>query len=246
MREEKIIVDILKQADNWDSLKKELEKFNTVESNETKKSTQAGKLFEFFAKYYFLTEPTQKINYKNVWLYNEVPPSILDKLKLPYKDYGIDLILQDTHDKFAAVQCKFKNDETLELNWTKDKLGNAFGLAKNCDRLIIFTNASSVTNVAKKLTSSYEQICYDSLSDISSETFNDLLEVANGNSPKPHQKKRPREHQVKAIDAVINHLKENDRCQLILPCGAGKTLTALWIKEEIKAIKTLEIGRAHV
>jgi len=239
MREEKIIVDILKRADNWDSLKKELEKFNTVESNETKKSTQAGKLFEFFAKYYFLTEPTQKINYKNVWLYNDVPPSILDKLKLPYKDYGIDLILQDTHDRFAAVQCKFKNDETLELNWTKDKLGNAFGLAKNCDRLIIFTNASSVTNVAKKLTSSYEQICYDSLSDISSETFNDLLEVANGNSPKPHQKKRPKEHQVKAIDAVINHLKENDRCQLILPCGAGKTLTALWIKEEIKATKTL-------
>lgn len=239
MREEKIIVDILKKADDWDSLKKELERFNTVESNETKKSTQAGKLFEFFAKYYFLTEPTQKINYKNVWLYNEVPPSILDRLKLPYKDYGIDLILQDNHDKFAAVQCKFKNDETLELNWTKDKLGNAFGLAKNCDRLIIFTNASSVTNVAKKLTSSYEQICYDSLSEISSETFNDLLEVANGNSPKPHQKKRPKEHQVKAIDAVINHLKENDRCQLILPCGAGKTLTALWIKEEIKAIKTL-------
>lgn len=239
MKEEKIIVDLLKKTNDWDSLKKELEKFNTVESSETRKNTQAGKLFELFTKYYFLTEPTQKINYKNVWLYNEVPPSILDRLKLPYKDYGIDLILQDKHDKFAAVQCKFKNDEALELNWTKDKLGNAFGLAKNCDRLIIFTNASSITNVAKKLTNSYEQICYDSLSEISSETFNDLLEVANGNSPKQHQRKRPREHQVKAINAVLNHLKENDRCQLILPCGAGKTLTALWIKEEIKAKKTL-------
>lgn len=239
MKEEKIIVDLLKKTSDWDSLKKELERFNTVESSETRKNTQAGKLFELFTKYYFLTEPTQKINYKNVWLYNEVPPSILDRLKLPYKDYGIDLILQDKHDKFAAVQCKFKNDETSELNWTKDKLGNAFGLAKNCDRLIIFTNAINVTNVAKKLTSSYEQVCYDSLSEISSETFSDLLEVANGNSPKPHQKKRPKEHQVKAIDAVLNHLKENDRCQLILPCGAGKSLTALWIKEEIKAIKTL-------
>lgn len=239
MKEEKIIVDILKRTNDWDSLKGELEKFNTSESADTRKNTLAGKLFELFAKYYFLTEPTQKINYKNVWLYNEVPPSILDKLKLPQKDYGIDLILQDAHDKFAAVQCKFKNDESLELNWTKDKLGNAFGLAKNCDRVIIFTNASSVTNVAKKLTSSYEQICYDSLSEISSETFDDLLEVANGNAPKPHQKKKPKEHQVKAINAVINHLKENDRCQLILPCGAGKTLTALWIKEEIKATKTL-------
>jgi len=239
MKDEKIIVDILKRTNDWDSLKGELEKFNTSESADTRKNTQAGKLFELFAKYYFLTEPTQKINYKNVWLYSEVPPSILDKLKLPQKDYGIDLILQDTHDKFAAVQCKFKNDELLELNWTKDKLGNAFGLAKNCDRLIIFTNASSITNVAKKLTSSYEQICYDSLSEITPETFGDLLEVANGHAPKPHQKKRPKEHQVKAINAVINHLKENDRCQLILPCGAGKTLTALWIKEEIKAAKTL-------
>lgn len=239
MRGERTIADILAKADDWDSLKKELEKYNTIETSETKKSTQAGKLFELFAKYYFLTEPTQKINYKNVWLYNEVPPSVLDKLKLPYKDYGIDLILQDTHNRYAAVQCKFKNDETLELNWTKDKLGNAFGLAKNCHRLIIFTNTTSVTNVAKRLTNSFEQICYDSLSEINSETFRDLFEVANGNTPKPHQKKSPKEHQTQAIQAVLNHLKENDRCQLILPCGAGKTLTALWIKEDIKARKTL-------
>lgn len=239
MREEKIIVDILAKADNWDTFKKELEKYNTIETSETRKSTQAGKLFEYFAKYYFQTEPTQKINYKNVWLYNEVPPSILDKLKLPYKDYGIDLLLQDTHDRFAAVQCKFKNDETLELNWTKDKLGNAFGLAKNCHRVIIFTNASSVTNVAKNLTNSYEQICNDSLNEISSETFHNLLEIANGHAPKSHPKKSPKEHQTRAIQAVLNHLKENSRCQLILPCGAGKTLTALWIKENIKAKKTL-------
>lgn len=79
MKEEKIIVDILKRTNDWDSLKGELEKFNTSESADTRKNTLAGKLFELFAKYYFQTEPTQKINYQNVWLYNEVPPSILDK-----------------------------------------------------------------------------------------------------------------------------------------------------------------------
>jgi superfamily II DNA or RNA helicase len=239
MRETKILADLLDISSDWDSLKKELEKYNTVESSETKKKTQAGKLFEYFSKYYFQTEPTQKINYKNVWLYDDVPPSILDKLKLPYKDYGIDLILQDVHNKFTAVQCKFKNDETSELSWTKDKLGNAFGLAKNCDRLLIFTNASNVTQVAKKLSNSYEQICYDSLSEITTETFEDIRLVAKGQAPKPQTKKTPKKHQEAAIDKVTKHLEANSRCQLILPCGAGKTLTALWIKEKINSKKTL-------
>lgn len=239
MRETKILADLLDITNDWDSLKKELEKYNTVESNETKKKTQAGKLFEYFAKYYFLTEPTQKINYKYVWLYNEVPPSILEKLELPYKDYGIDLILLDNYDNFVAVQCKFKNDESSIISWSKDKLGNAFGLASNCEKVIVFTNAADVIDIAKSRKTSYEQICYPNLVEISEETFKDLKLVATGQKPSPHQKKTPRSHQERAISAVVTHLDNFDRCQLILPCGAGKTLTALWIKENLKAKKTL-------
>jgi superfamily II DNA or RNA helicase len=41
---------------------------------------------------------------------------------------------------------------------------------------------------------------------------------------------RPREDQALATDNVHQGFKQNDRGQLILPCGTGKTLTGLWIK----------------
>lgn len=53
--------------------------------------------------------------------------------------------------------------------------------------------------------------------------------------------KAPRDYQRDAIDAVIEGFKLFDRGQLILPCGAGKTLTSLWITQEIGANKALVV-----
>ena len=44
----------------------------------------------------------------------------------------------------------------------------------------------------------------------------------------------PRKHQQKAIQLALNYYKNNNRGKLILPCGTGKTLTALWIKEALE------------
>ncbi len=49
----------------------------------------------------------------------------------------------------------------------------------------------------------------------------------------------PKPYQNTAIDKVTEGFKEHDRGQLILPCGTGKTETALWIKEKLKPKKTL-------
>ena len=48
---------------------------------------------------------------------------------------------------------------------------------------------------------------------------------------------RPRPDQREAINEVLNGFQNGaDRGQLILPCGTGKTLTSLWIKEGMKNI----------
>jgi superfamily II DNA or RNA helicase len=52
-------------------------------------------------------------------------------------------------------------------------------------------------------------------------------------------KKEPRDDQLKAMQAVIDGFKQRDRGQLILPCGAGKTLVSLWIKEALNTRHTL-------
>ena len=52
-------------------------------------------------------------------------------------------------------------------------------------------------------------------------------------------KTTPRLHQEEAIHGVLKGLKKQDRGQLIMPCGTGKTLTSIWIRERIKAGRTL-------
>lgn len=57
-----------------------------------------------------------------------------------------------------------------------------------------------------------------------------------GESPK---RKRPRAHQTQAIRAVLKGFAASNRGQLIMACGTGKTLTALFIAERLEAKRTL-------
>ncbi|OFY91810.1 MAG: hypothetical protein A2236_03070 [Bacteroidetes bacterium RIFOXYA2_FULL_33_7] len=237
-KENQILIELLNGVENWSDLKVKLEKYNTSQTENTTKKTQAGKIFEVFTKYYLQTDPRQSDLYKTVWLYNEISLEISKKLSLPPIDHGIDLLLVDKDDNYYAVQCKFTNDETKTLSWRGDKIAHVFGLGTNCHKIIVFTNASGTADVAKAF-QKFEQIAFDELNSIEPAVFRNILELANGNQPKELKKHSPKEHQKDAIDKVIQHFEENDRGQLILPCGAGKTVTALWIKEVMKPKTTL-------
>lgn len=238
-QENQILIELLNEVKGWSDLKPKLEQFNTVKTSKTKKKTIAGKLFEVFTKYYYQTDPEKTDLYENVWLYEEIPIDIRTKLKLPSVDHGIDLLLQDVNENFIAVQCKFKNDETKSLSWTGDKIANVFALGTNCHKVIVFTNASDITSVAKSFTEKFELFASNDLYELPSDFFESILVRAKGNQPKELEKYTPREHQKIAIKKVVDHFSENDKGQLILPCGAGKSLTALWIKERLKSRTTL-------
>jgi superfamily II DNA or RNA helicase len=238
-KENQILIELLNGVENWSDLKAKLEKYNTSQTENTSKKTQAGKIFEVFTKYYLQTDPKKTELYKNVWLYNEVSTVIREELRLPSIDHGIDLLLRDFDNNFHAVQCKFKNDETKSLSWSGDKIANVFALGTNCHKIIVFTNASDTTSVAKAFEQKFEQIAFDELNSIESQIFSNILEIARGNQPKELKKHSPKEHQKEAIEKVVQHFANNDRGQLILPCGAGKTVTALWIKEYLQPKTTL-------
>jgi predicted helicase len=68
-----------------------------------------------------------------------------------------------------------------------------------------------------------------------------MYAIMCGTVPKPRPKILPRDDQNIAIRNVIDGFSNSDRGQLILPCGTGKTLMALWIKEAMKSIHTLFI-----
>ena len=58
-------------------------------------------------------------------------------------------------------------------------------------------------------------------------------ELATGGIAK---KATPRPHQVKAIEETSSGLV--DRGQMIMACGTGKTLTALWMAEKLESKRT--------
>lgn len=238
---EKILSELLKDVQSWSDLKPKLSKFNTSSTDITNKTTRAGKLFEYFTKLCFLydREFAEEYNFKEIFLYEEIPTELKEKLNLPKVEHGIDLLIIDNEEKVIAIQCKFKNDETVKLNWNSDKLGNFFGFARNANLHCVFSNSSDITQVAQNLTENFKFFSYSHLQNISSETFEKMRNALIGNPIKEIKKPKPHDYQTEAIEAVVNHFKDNERGQLILPCGAGKTLTSLWIKEKLESTNTL-------
>mgnify|MGYP002856588043 FL=1 len=234
------LINLLQDISDWESLKRKLEdSYNTSLQKDGNKSTLAGKLFEYFAKYYFICHPLYQNEFNNVWLFDEIPLDVKKSLNINHIDHGIDLVLKDKNNSYIAVQCKFKNDENSKLGWSKDKLGNLFGFASSIDKLIIFSNASEIDDVSKTRT---DNLCFLSIKDLlelDADFFNNIREYLQNNTRISYKKVKPFAYQTKIINTVSTYFSAHDRGKLILPCGTGKTLISLWIKESLDVHLTL-------
>lgn len=237
----KILTELIKDKSTWRELKPELSKYNVHSTDIAKKDTRAGKIFEVFTKFYFLVSPTEKDNFKNVWLFEEIPFEVRNKLNLGNQDYGVDLVLQDIEDQYFVVQCKYKNDESSKLNWSADKLANLFAFCPNANGYIVFSNVIDLDNVSKTRHDNFTFYGVANLNEIEKETFNFIYGLLTQNQLSERKLYYPLPHQEIAINECTKWFTEGEesRGQLILPCGAGKTFTALWIKEKLQSKNTL-------
>ncbi|UMY64368.1 MULTISPECIES: DEAD/DEAH box helicase [unclassified Flavobacterium] len=236
-----ILKELIKDKTTWRQLKPELSKYNVNSTETAEKDTRAGKIFEVFTKLYFLVSPTEKDNLKNVWLFEETPLEVRHKLNLGNQDYGVDLVLQDIEDQYFVVQCKYKNNESSRLNWSADKIANLFAFCPNANGYIVFSNAVDLDNVSKTRHENFTFYGVDSLNEIDKETFDSIYRLLTQNQLVERRLYDPLPHQEIAINECIQWFTdgEESRGQLILPCGAGKTYTALWIKEKLESKNTL-------
>ncbi len=118
----------------------------------------AGYLFEEFAKYFSLTAPEYKGEFKNVWAETEFPTRVRKKLTLAKRDHGVDLLLEDHEGRFHAVQCKFKTDQSKTLGWTADRLSSWLAESDEAQGLVMFTNASGIDKQSTRKAVSSPQI----------------------------------------------------------------------------------------
>ena len=189
-----------------------------------------GTEFERVAKWMLETHPMYVAQLRRVWRYQDWPG---------YwgPDDGVDLVAEHMDGSLWAIQVKcFKPDHSL----TKAELDSflaASGREEFSERLLIATTDLVGRAADRTLRAQEKPVRRFMRNDFVRAPLvwpSDPATMAGGG---PQPKREPRPHQEEAIDAVLAGLE--DRGQLIMACGTGKTLTSLWINEALEADRTL-------
>ncbi len=204
---------------------------------ETKTKLEKGKAFEELTKYYLQYNPVYKTKLKQVWLQNEVPPSVLKKLNLPLNDQGIDLIAETFEGTYWAIQCKYLQDEEQRLSHRAIStfVSLSTGIAENISYCLVCTTVDDYAKIYHG--KSNIGFCNsDEWRKLDGQFFEWLRNELSGKASKLEPFK-PKPHQKAALKEAKDYfLKENNtRGKLVFPCGAGKSLTGYWITKELKA-----------
>jgi superfamily II DNA or RNA helicase len=189
-----------------------------------------GKQFEKTVKWLLQNDPKYKRKYKHVWLWDEFP-------ERTGPDIGIDLVAQGHDNSLCAIQAKCFDPGRQIPKSEIDSFISAASPRKYAHRMLVATTDGLSVNARKTLQDNQvEHVLKSYLESLESfwpETFSSL------GAPRTISKYVPRTHQTQAINDVSAGLQAASRGQLIMACGTGKTLTALWITERLDSSCTL-------
>lgn len=201
------------------------------------KEKEKGDIFENLTKLILVTKPEYNSILRNVWLYNEIPNKIRDKLNLPSRDEGIDLVTETIQGQYWAIQCKFKGQNqspTYKELSTFTYMANNY--CKNISLALLVHTGERGVRKRQLLGEKYSEIGLEFWLGLKNEDWIRIHKSLKHQSfrPKP---RFPRPHQQKAIEGAIKHYIKDEvpRGRLLMPCGTGKSLAAFWIANAIKA-----------
>ncbi|NAM97714.1 MULTISPECIES: DEAD/DEAH box helicase [Staphylococcus] len=215
-----------KKEDNITSFDNLLEQIEETSNNIQR---EKGTLFEKLVLTYLKNEPTYKALYKNVWELRDVP----NELGLPdKKDKGVDLVAEQFNGDIIAIQAKFYKNSIgkSEINSFVAETGSKYYQGG----LIISTVDEWNKNARSTIENNQKNIEILGLSDLRNSQIN--WSDFNFERPEELTIKNPKElrfYQKTALENAINHFEKNERGQLIMAPGTGKTFTSLKISEAL-------------
>lgn len=190
---------------------------------------EQGDRLERLTKLFLTQDSIQSRLYKDVHLWNEWEG------REGYGDIGIDLVAENVDGGVTAIQCKFYDEQSTIAKENIDSFIAASGREPFTHRIIVSTTDKWSKNAEKMLEEQRFPVqrmglqnFRDSNIDWSTYSLDDPSEQQVGH--KPHKELRP--HQDRAITNTLIGLQKNDRGQLIMACGTGKTFTAIRLAEK--------------
>lgn len=188
-----------------------------------------GDRLERLTKLFLTQDSIQSRLYKNVYLWNEWDG------REGFGDIGIDLVAENVDGGVTAIQCKFYDEQSTIAKKNIDSFIAASDREPFTHRIIVSTTDKWSENAEKMLENRHLpvqlmglQTFRDSNIDWSTYSLDDPGEQQV--SYKPHKELRP--HQDTAITRTLKGLQKDDRGQLIMACGTGKTFTAIRLAEK--------------
>ena len=222
----------ISNINSWSEFKKALAPLSKLEK---------GNSFEELTKYFLLTKSVYQSELKQVWLQKELPTFVRKKLNLPTNDQGIDLIAEHKDGSYWAIQCKYLQDEDTRLSHRAISTFTSLSklTAKNISFCLVATTADDYAKLYKG-NNAISFINADEWNKLTKENFDSIRGLLKGKPAKPKPYK-PKPHQQKALKEAKAYFltQKKQRGKLVFPCGAGKSLTGYWIKQELNAHSTI-------
>ncbi|MDO9227910.1 MAG: Helicase associated domain protein [Pseudomonadota bacterium] len=187
---------------------------------------EIGDAFEVFAEAYLATQKIAQA--QEVWPFDAIPLDQRKTLSLDTgRDMGVDGIYQTGAGELRAYQVKFRSRRP-SLTW--EELSTFMGLTDQVSQRVLFTNCEALPDLMRDR-SGFVAIRGSDLDRLAPEDFAAMRQwLSSGQVTLP--RKQPRPHQQEALDAIASTFDHNDRATVVMACGTGKSLVALWAAEQ--------------
>ena len=190
-----------------------------------------GRQFERLCAWYLRNAPEYHDKIRRVWLWSEWPGAW-------GADAGIDLVAEDGDGGLWAVQAKAYDPSYAIKKADVDSFLSESSRLQFSFRLLIATTDHLGPTARRTLEAQREPVSYllRSQLELAQVAWPSSLDSLRPRRPRP---KKPFPHVREAIKATVKGFADEQRGQLIMACGTGKTLAAMWIAEQLGGNRTL-------
>lgn len=192
--------------------------------------TAFGADFEWLCQWFLENAPRYRGRFEQVWLWKDWP----DRWGT---DAGIDLIARTRTGELWAIQAKADHPDRAITKREIDSFLSESNRSQFAYRLLMATTDDIGATARRTLHNQEKPVGLVLRGHFLTEQIQWPVQI--GGTAATLCRHSPQSHQATAIDAVVNGFQDHDRGQLIMACGTGKTLTALWIAERMQSSLTL-------
>ncbi len=191
-------------------------------------TVEQGDRFERLMLAFFKNAPVWQEQFDEVWLWKEWAGNRAET------DHGIDLVAKNRgEDTFTAIQAKCYSRTTTLNKPEVDSFISASGGDEFTRRILVATTYNIGSKAQKEMDRQTKPVQLVSLSDLRDAGIDWADWSPDTYVVKRSAPKEPKDHQQRAIDAVLEGFEESDRGKAIMACGTGKTYTAQLIAERV-------------